>query len=112
MVPHIQRSNIAASVAALGSVVGDAAPLVSGKVVYPTSAADGTKGVIIAAADAVKGNLIHIGNGAPASALKIYPPTGGTINGASADAAFVTTSGQGVTLICISAASGGTWVTV
>ena len=112
MIPRIQRSQFAASIAAAGTNAATAAILVGGKAVYPVTAADGTKGVILAAVDAVLGNEIKIGNRAAAAVLKIYPPTGGTINGASANAAFDTTSGQGITLICMAAASGGTWITV
>jgi len=112
MIPRIQRSQIATSTPALGTNAATAAVLVGGKALYPVSAADGTKGVIIAAVDAQLGNEIKIGNRVATAVLKIYPPTGGTINGASANAAHDTTSGQGVTLICLVAASGGTWVTV
>lgn len=112
MIPRIQRSQIAASIAAAGTDANTAAILAGGKAVYPVTGADGAKGVKIAAVDAQLGNEIKIGNRAAVAVLKIYPPTGGTINGASANAAHDTTSGQGVTLICLVAASGGTWVTV
>ena len=112
MIPRIQRSQFAASIAAAGTNAATAAVLVGGKAVYPVTGANGTTGVILAAVDAVLGNEIKVGNRAAAAILKIYPPTGGTINGASANAAFDTTSGQGITLICMAAASGGTWITV
>jgi hypothetical protein len=104
-------AEIAPSVAAAGSTVADAAALASGYKVYPTSAADGTKGVILASADAYVGNRIIVQNNVGA-VLKIYPPTGGTINAGLANAAFSTASGNGVELFCTSASSGGTWSTI
>lgn len=107
---RIARSQIAASVAAAGSTAGDAGALAGNRKVYVVSAADDTKGVIMSAADATPGNAIYIANMVSNKILKVYPPTGGTINGASANAAYSTTSGIGVHLICLAAtATGGTW---
>jgi len=98
-----------ASTAALGSDSTGAAvlPAATGSF-YPTTAADDTKGVRINAADRVDGKMLFIGNGVSNKILKVYPPTGGTINGATADAAFSSTSGRGVHLICLSSSS-NTW---
>jgi len=112
MIPRIQRSQFAASIAAAGTNQATAGALVGGKAVYPVTGANGTVGVKLAAADAQLGNEIKIGNRVATAVLRIYPPTGGTINGASANAAFDTASGKGATLICMTAASGGTWITV
>lgn len=99
-----------ASTAAAGTTTSDAAVLPAGtSSVYPTTGADGTKGVKVNGADKISGKMLFIGNGVAASALKVYPPSGGTINGAAADAAFVSASGKGVVLVCLSA-SGNTWL--
>lgn len=98
-----------ASTAAAGSTTADAGVLPSGtSSVYPTTAADGTKGVRISATDQITGKVIFIGNGVVSSALKVYPPSGGTVNGSAANAAFVTTAGKGAILICLSG-SANTW---
>lgn len=78
----------ASSLAALGSVQGDAA-LVGASITIVT-AADGTKGVILPAG--AVGDEIWLFNNA-ASTLKVYPPTGAAISVAgtglgSANAAF------------------------
>lgn len=100
-----------ASTAAAGSVTGDATVLPAGTSgIYPVTAADDTKGVRLHADDAVTGRVIRIANLVSNKILKVYPPTGGTINGAAANAAFSTASGAGVTLVCLSGA-GNTWAT-
>jgi hypothetical protein len=99
-----------ASTAAAGTTTADAGVLPAATAaVYPTTAADGTKGVRIHAADKVTGRMLFIGNGVAAQALKIYPPSGGTINGAAADAAFVSTSGSGITIYCLNGGA-NTWL--
>lgn len=106
----VQTDTIGASTAAAGSTTTDAGLLPAGTAqTYPTTAADGTKGVRISASDKVTGRTIFVGNGVAAQTLKIYPPTGGTINGAAADAAYVTASGKGALLKCLSSA-GNTWL--
>jgi hypothetical protein len=65
--------------------------------------------VIIDVADKVTGRLLLIGNGVSNKILKVYPPAGGTINGAGADAAFSGASGKGVIIQCLSG-SGNTWL--
>ena len=100
---------IGASTAAAGTTTSDATGLPAGTApVYPTTAADGTKGVKIDVSDQVTGRLIFIGNEA-AAVLKVYGPTGAVINGGSADAAFSSVSGKGVIAVCLSG-SGNTWL--
>lgn len=95
-----------ASTAAAGTTTADAGVLPAGTgQVYPTTAADGTKGVRIHASDQVTGRMLFIGNGVAAQTLKVYPPTGGTINGAAANAAFVSDSGKGAILFCLNAST-------
>jgi hypothetical protein len=99
-----------ASTAAAGSTNADAATLPAGtSKVYPTTAADDTKGVIMDVADQVTGRLVMIGNGVSNKILKVYPPIGGTINGAAANAAFSSASGKGVFMFCLSSGS-NTWL--
>ena len=106
----VTNRSIGASTAAAGSVTGDAGVLPAGTApVYPTTAADGTTGVRVNAADQVTGRQIFIGNGVSNQILKVYPPTGGTINGAAADAAFSSASGKGVIMVCLSSGS-NTWL--
>lgn len=106
----IARTQIKPTTAAAGSTAGDAAALPQAGTVYPVSGADGTKGVILDIHDAWLGNRIYIANLVSNAVLKVYPPTGGTINGAAANAAVSTASGKGITLICLAATStGGTW---
>lgn len=73
--------------------------------VYPTTAADNAKGVRVDSSDNVTGTMLFVGNGVADKILKVYPPTGGTINGAAADAAFSSASGKGVILFCLNSAT-------
>jgi hypothetical protein len=106
----LHQQVVGASTAALGTTSANAAvlPDATGGV-YPVTAADGTVGVRIHADDLVLNRRLLIVNEVTNKALKIYPPTGGTINGAAADAAFTTVSGTGATLICTNATT-NTWL--
>lgn len=98
------------STAAAGSTYEDAGALPAGTAgVYPTTAADDTKGVIVNAADKVTGRMIFIGNGVSDKILKVYGPEGATINGGSANAAFSSVSGKGVVMYCLSS-DNNTWL--
>lgn len=102
--------SIGASTAAAGTTTADAGVLPAGTApVYPTTAADGTKGVRINAADQITGRTIFIGNGVGNQILKVYAPSGGNINGLGADAAFSTASGKGAIITCLSSGS-NTWL--
>lgn len=93
---------VGASTAAAGSDSTNAGALPAGTAeVYPTTAADDTKGVQISASDNVTGRRIFIANGVSNKILKVYPPAGGTINGAAANAAFSSVSGKGVVVVCL-----------
>lgn len=101
-------ASIGASTAAAGSTTSDATVLPAATAsVYPTSGADGTKGVRLHADDNVTGRKIFVTNTA-AAILKVYPPTGGTVNGGSANAAVSSVSGKGVFLVCVDGTA-GTW---
>jgi predicted RecA/RadA family phage recombinase len=104
------EGSIGASTAAAGSTNADAGALPAGTAkTYPTTAADDTKGVIIDVADKVTGRLLYIGNGVANKILKVYGPSGATINGGSANAAFSSVSGKGVIIQCLSSTS-NTWL--
>lgn len=81
----------AAAIAAAGSVQGDAAALTN--VLNTVSAADGTKGVILPAAQ--PGLRVDVYNEHATNGLKVYPATGDDINDGSANAA-VTMEGKGL----------------
>lgn len=101
---------IGGSTAAAGTTFADAGALPAGTArVYLTTAADDTKGVIVHTSDKVTGRTIKIGNGVSNKILKVYPPSGGTINGAAADAPFSSASGKGVELVCVSSGA-NTWL--
>ncbi len=97
------------STIALGTNSGTAAVLPAGALVCPTTAADDTVGVRVHADDKVSGVTKFIGNGVSNKILKVYAPTGGTINGASADAAYSGASGKGVIITCLDA-DANTWL--
>lgn len=108
--PGPVNSAAGASTAAAGSTTSDAGVLPAGTArVYPTTAADDTKGVRVHASDKVTGRTIFIGNGVSNKILKVYAPSGGAINGASADAAFSSASGKGVIMHCLDATA-NTWL--
>jgi hypothetical protein len=77
--------------------------------VYPVSASDGTKGVIINAADNITGRLIRLINLVAGQPIIVYPPSGGTIDNGSANASYSGTSGKGIQLYC---ETPGTWFVV
>lgn len=105
-----ENRGIGGSTAAAGSTNADAQGLPAGTAsIYPTTAADDTKGVIVDVADKVTGRMLLIGNGVSNKILKVYPPSGGTINGAAANAAFSSASGKGVIIVCLSSGS-NTWL--
>lgn len=90
-----QKVTVGAATAA-GSAQTDA-----GALAYPhnvVSAADGTKGVVLPAG--ATGKVVTVYNSVATNGLKVYPPTSGTINGGSANAA-VTIEGKTLALfIC------------
>jgi hypothetical protein len=101
---------VGASTAALGTTYANAAGLPAGTAsIYPVTAADDAVGVIIDAADKVTGRTLFIGNLVSNKVLKVYGPSGATINGAGANAAFSSASGKGVIITCLSG-SGNTWM--
>jgi predicted RecA/RadA family phage recombinase len=105
-----ENRTVGASTAAAGTTFADAGALPAGTAaVYPTTGADGTKGVIVNASDKVTGRMIFIGNGVSNQILKVYGPSGATINGASANVAFSGASGKGVIMYCLDSTA-NTWL--
>jgi uncharacterized protein with beta-barrel porin domain len=97
-----------ASTIALGTNSANAAVLPAATAsTYPTTGANGTVGVRINAADQITGRFLIVGNGAQAI-LKVYPPTGGTINGLAADAAYSCVSGSSPWFYCLNQTT-NTW---
>lgn len=106
--PSAVASTYYESVAATGSAQGDAAALSATKFLHTVTAADGTKGVILPAIATADIGKIHTIISTAAAVLKIYPATGGTINGGSANAAFSSATGP-ATITCYATAA-STWV--
>jgi len=97
--------NSYATVTSAGSNQGDAAAAI--KYYNNVQGGDGTKGVVLPAG-ADSGRVLIIWNGSSGGGLKIYPNSGGTINGGSANAA-VTLGTGGKIAHCVLAAA-NTWV--
>lgn len=95
-------SGVGGSTAAAGNDSTNFGALPAGTAkIYPVTAADDTKGVGISASDNVTGREIYIANLVSNKILKVYPPAGGTINGAAANTAFSSSSGKGVIVACV-----------
>ena len=97
----VARDTINSAVAAAGSTQADAASVKEG--FTRVTGADGTKGVILPAAEA--GTIVRIKN-ATAAILKVYPASGDAINAGAANAAFSVPASTSVTLV---AEDGTTW---
>lgn len=94
------------TVASAGSTTSDAAAL-TGRINTVTGA-DGTKGVKIVNAGTA-GDVIEVYNAVATNGLKIYPPTGDTLNGGSADAALTI---EGKTLAKLTCIDGDNWAVI
>ena len=85
-----------------------AANTCSGAVNTVTTVATDNDSVLLPS-DRVTGAAVSVYNLDAAQDIKVYPPSGGTINGAAADAALVVGQQQGASCQCISD-DGLTWV--
>jgi len=85
-----------------------AANTCSGAVNTVTTVATDNDSVLLPV-DRVTGDVVFIFNLDSAQDIKVYPPSGGTINGASANAALVVGQTQAALAICI-ADTGLTWM--
>lgn len=102
----VNSAVVPVAVAADGSTQGDAAALTL-NAFNNVSAADGTKGVILP--PAAPGDTIDVYNAVATNGLKIYPQTGGAINGGTANAAIVA---EGKTLSKLVTYNGLDWAAV
>jgi hypothetical protein len=87
-----------AALASAGSTQSDAAAVSGAVPFYNVSGGDGTKGVVLPVA--VAGTELAVYN-AGAGILKIYPATGGAINGAAANAALSLAAKGTSRLVCL-----------
>lgn len=85
------------TVAAAGTVQGDAAAL-SQVSFHKVTGADATKGVMLPVTTTLAVGTTHIILSTTAAVLKIYPQSGGAINGGAANASISTVSGLSSTL--------------
>jgi hypothetical protein len=84
------------TVAAAGTVAGDATAIPASAVAVKVTGADAAKGVMLPGRT---GEVMHLQNVA-AAVLKVYPYTGGTINGGAANAAYSLAASKWALLIC------------
>jgi len=91
------------TVAAAGDSAATAGVLTN-KVIQLVTAADDAVGVILPAGFA--GQIMFVANAVAAKYLVVYPPTGGTINGGGANAAYNIPNGQMAISACSAA---GVW---
>src|SRR5262249_13089551 len=89
-----------AAVAAAGSAIGNAIALPSG--VANVSGADGTKGVQLPAGVAAGSSKVCVVLNATDGVLKVYPPTGGTINSLTANSSYSVANLTGAVLLSVS----------
>lgn len=94
------------TVAGAGTTVSDAGALSATKMFHQVTGANGTVGVKFATA-AAAGQVHYILN-TTAGILKVYAASGGTINGAAADAAFSALTGI-KPILCVSTGA-NTWI--
>lgn len=95
------------SLAAAGSTQGDAGVIVERSFIF-VSAADGTKGVVLPTPSRI-GQQCFIYNSVATNGLKIYPQSGGGINGGSVNAPIVI---EGKTLAILVAYTLSTWAAI
>jgi hypothetical protein len=96
------------TVAGAGTVIGDAADLSGTVYVHRLTGADGTVGWQLPTVTALNVNQVHFLLNTTAGVAKIWPESGGTINGGSASAAFSALTGIKPIICVVSAAA--TWV--
>jgi hypothetical protein len=96
----------AATAAAAGTTQATATPLTAS--VNHVTGANGTAGVRLPAI-AQPGQVVAVYNASAGFSLKVYPPTGGTINGGSINTAV---NQSGVTLALFIATSSTNWAAI
>ncbi len=96
------------AVAGAGTVTGDAAALSATKYVHQLTGANGTVGWKLPTVAAAKENQVHFLLNTTAGVAKLWPETGGTINGGSTDAAFSALTGIKPIMCVVTGAK--TWI--
>jgi hypothetical protein len=96
------------AVAGAGTVIGDAADLSGTKFVHQLTGANGTVGWQLPTVTAANVNQVHVLLNTTAGVAKLWPESGGTINGGSASAAFSALTGI-KPIICVATAA-ATWI--
>ena len=95
-----QRS-VVSDLAATGSVIANAAAIVSQTV--NVTAGDNTKGVILPSSAPIGTDIkIYVTGASAGNGTKLYPPVNGTINGGSANAAITLEDKTGAVLVRMS----------
>ena len=95
-------------VAGAGTVIGDAADLSGTKFIHQITGANGTVGWQLPTVTAANENQVHVLLNTTAGVAKLWPESGGTINGGSASAAFSALTGIKPIICVVTAAA--TWV--
>jgi hypothetical protein len=75
------------TVAAAGTVIGNAAAIGSAVGLSIVTGADDTKGVVLPTT--ARGKVVYVYSNQATNGLKVYPPVNSSINGGSANAAVV-----------------------
>jgi len=96
------------AVAVAGTTQGDAAALSGVRFIHRVTGANGTAGVRLPAVTAANVGELHTLLNTTAGVLNVYPATGGTINGAAANAVFAALTGIKPVLCYVTAAN--TWI--
>lgn len=97
-----------AALTAAGTTAGTATALTQSQTVW-TSAAGATGAILSSTATLTR--LYFIRNSAASTAnLNVYPPTGGNINGAAANAPIVVGAGQSILITCQVQGAASVWV--
>lgn len=96
------------TVAVAGTTQGDAAALSGVRFFHRVTGANGTAGVRLPVVTAANVGEIHFLLNTTAGVLNVYPATGGTINGAAANAVFAALTGIKPVLCYVTAAN--TWI--
>ncbi len=95
-------------VAGAGTVQGDAAALSGTKYVHQITGANGTVGWRLPAVTASQANQVHVFLNTTAGVARLFPSTGGTINGAAANAVFSALTGI-KPIVCV-VTGADTWI--
>lgn len=96
------------SVAGAGTTQGTAAALSRTRFIHRLTGANGTVGWILPSVTTADANQVHVFLNTTAGVANLYPATGGTINGAAANAVFAALTGI-KPIICVVTGT-NTWI--